>query len=429
MSTTSGTNVDAGLGEVVTGRRRYEIVRKLGAGGMAEVYLCTMFAGHGFARPVALKIIRSEYADRKSFAEQFAQEARFASMLSHPSIIDVLDFDRDLRGRLFLAMEYIEGVDLHALTVGRAMPPSLAIHVATEVLRGLGYAHELPHGGNVRGIVHRDVSPQNVLLSWHGAVKVADFGIAKALTTSGVLSGFKGKAAYMSPEQAMGDPIDARSDLFSLGVVLWEMLTARRLFQGGKAQEVIARIMFGDIAPPSTVRPVASDLESVVMKLLAKERDARYPTARAAIADLLSCRDVPRNGPGELVSFLAKRYPSGSQYAQPAPKGTAAGGTAATESLFSTNPDTDHASSETEADGSDSDAPGALAEQVKWPGRTEPAMPRSIAGSRSEAVQARAPSVRQAPRRVPNIELWLAAFVLAVFVFVALLLTMRGGPP
>ena len=312
------------LRELVGGGRRYQVVRKLGAGGMAEVFLCTMFAGDGFSRPVAVKVVREDFAKHAKFCELFAQEARFAAMLLHPNIVNVLDFARDSTGRMFLVMDFIEGVDLAQLMAGRALPPSVAIHLAAEVLRGLDYAHRLPQGAEVQGIVHRDVSPANILLSWLGAVKVADFGIARAVTTSGILSGLKGKTSYMSPEQADGKPIDARSDLYSLGVVLWEMLTGRRLFQGPHAKAVLTRVILGDVPPPSSVRPVAPDLEQVVMQLLAKDRDARFPSARAAVAALSACDEASRNGSSELVAYLAKRFPPDSQRAVRAPKGTKA---------------------------------------------------------------------------------------------------------
>ena len=312
------------LHELVGGGRRYQVVRKLGAGGMAEVFLCTMFAGDNFSRPVAVKVVREDFAKHAKFCELFAQEARFAAMLLHPNIVNVMDFARDEAGRLFLVMDYIEGVDLQHLTAGRALPPSVAIYLAAEILRGLDFAHRLPFETGMRGIVHRDVSPQNILLSWFGGVKVADFGIAKAITTSGILSGLKGKTSYMSPEQADGKPIDARSDLYSLGVVLWEMLTGRRLFQGPHAKAVLTRVILGDVPPPSSVRPIAHDLEQVVMKLLAKDRDARFQSARDAVAALVTCEDAPRNGPGELVAYLAKRFPPDSQRAVRAPKGTKA---------------------------------------------------------------------------------------------------------
>jgi serine/threonine protein kinase len=303
--------------EVRGSRRRYEIVRQLGAGGMAQVFLAMLHGGEGFMRPVALKVVRPEFCNVAEFSELFVQEARFASMLNHTNVVNVIDFDRDASGRLFLAMEYVDGRDLSAVLDGRPVPLSLAIHIAIEALRGLGYAHALPEGSAVRGLVHRDVSPQNLLLSSTGAVKVSDFGIAKALTSTGILSGFRGKAAYISPEQAQGIPIDGRSDLFALGVVLWEMITAKRLFQGLRPREVLTRIILGEVPRPSSVRPVPSDLEAVVMRLLAKAREERYATAADTIAALVQCQDAPRNGTGELVAFLAKRFPTGSQHAIP----------------------------------------------------------------------------------------------------------------
>jgi serine/threonine protein kinase len=327
-SGTSGTVPPRPPHEIQGTRRRYEIIRSLGAGGMAQVFLATLHGGEGFTRAVALKVVRPEFSNFAEFSELFIQEARLASMLNHSNVVNVIDFDRDASGRLFLAMEYVEGRDLSAVLDGRPIPPSLAIHIATEVLRGLAYAHELPEGSAVRGIVHRDISPQNIMISSTGAVKVSDFGIAKALTTSGILSAFRGKASYMSPEQAEGHPIDGRSDLFSLGVVLWEMLTAKRLFQGLRPKEVVTRIILGQVPPPSSVRPVPSDLEAVTMKLLAKAREDRHATAAATIAALVQCQDAPRNGTGELVAFLAKRFPAGSQRAVPAAAATGSGGSA-----------------------------------------------------------------------------------------------------
>src|SRR5262249_34902529 len=158
-------------------RSRYQLGERLGAGGMAEVFRATIFGAEGFARPVAVKRVLPGFASPQ-FASMFVEEARLASLLSHPNIVTVLDFDRDPDGRLFLAMEYVDGRDLARLAESGLLPFSAVHFVISEVLRGLGYAHELPNGGTVRGLVHRDVSPHNVLLSWEGAVKVSDFGIA-----------------------------------------------------------------------------------------------------------------------------------------------------------------------------------------------------------------------------------------------------------
>jgi hypothetical protein len=164
----------------------------------------------------------------------------------------------------------------------------------------------------MRGIVHRDVSPHNVLVSWEGAVKVSDFGIAKARAASNATASvfIKGKPQYMSPEQANGQPLDGRSDLFAVGVMLWEMLTGQRLFVGQTTQEVLARMLFAPIAWPRQVRPdVPVDLERVAMRLLERNLLARYATAEDAIADLLACKDAPRAGRDELIAILTERFP------------------------------------------------------------------------------------------------------------------------
>jgi eukaryotic-like serine/threonine-protein kinase len=208
-------------------------------------------------------------------------------------------------------MEYVEGRDLASLAETGLLPFPIVNFIISEVLCGLGYAHELPAAGPVRGLVHRDVSPQNVLLSWEGAVKVSDFGIAKAREASAATASLliKGKVAYMSPEQANGEALDGRSDLFAVGIMLWELLTGRMLFDG-TAREALAQVMFGPIPRPSSVRPgIPSDLEAVAMRLLERDRSARYANAGLAIDDLASCADAPRGGGRELARLLAARFP------------------------------------------------------------------------------------------------------------------------
>src|SRR6185503_11751837 len=164
----------------------------------------------------------------------------------------------------------------------------------------------------MRGIVHRDVSPHNVLLSWEGAVKVSDFGIAKARSASSATASelIKGKPAYMSPEQANGESLDGRSDLFAVGVMLWELLVGRRLFVGQDTRATLAAVLFGQIPRPRSLRSdVPKDVERVAMKLLERDLPARYATAEQAIADLLACADAPRDGREALVTTLAERFP------------------------------------------------------------------------------------------------------------------------
>src|SRR5262249_22732720 len=267
-------------------------------GGMAEVFRADSLGAEGFARPVALKRVLAGLSEQQAFATLFCDEARIASQLSHPNIVSVLDFDRDPDRRLFLVMEDGACQHLGAVLHAGRLPPSVAIFIATEMLHGLAYAHKLPNPSHgIRGVVHRDVSPHNVLVSWEGAVKVSDFGIAKALGSGYASGSVQGKPAYMSPEQVNGEPLDGRSDLFAVGIVLWEALTGARLFKGDLAKETFGQILFRDAPRPSTVRPgIPADLERVVMKLLARERNHRYETAEAVIDDLARCKANPPNG-------------------------------------------------------------------------------------------------------------------------------------
>lgn len=278
---------------------------------MAEVFAGSTVGAEGFSRRIAIKRVLPGYSDNAAFAQMFVSEARISSQLVHPNIVSVLDFDRDADGRLFLVMELVDGADLDALLATGVLPHAVVIFVIAEVLRGLGFAHDLPTASDLRGVVHRDVSPHNVLLSWEGAVKVSDFGIAKARAASAATASvfIKGKPAYMSPEQANGQPLDGRSDLFAVGAMLWEMLVGRRLFVAEDTRATLAAVLFGQIPRPRALRPdVPRDLERVAMKLLERDLAARYATAEQAIADLMSCGDAPRAGREALMTVLAERF-------------------------------------------------------------------------------------------------------------------------
>jgi len=290
---------------------------------MAEVFLGSTVGAEGFSRRVAIKRVLPGFSENPAFAKMFVDEARISSRLVHPNIVSVVDFDRDPEGRLYLVMELVEGRDLDALASTGPLPIPVVIFVIAEVLRGLGHAHDLPvvedrllEGSqtirSMKGIVHRDVSPHNVLLSWEGAVKVSDFGIAKARSASQATASefIKGKPAYMSPEQANGEQLDGRSDLFAVGVMMWELLVGRRLFVGGDTRTTLAAVLFGQIPRPRSLRSdVPKDVEKVVMKLLEREQPARYTTAEAAIRDLLDCAAAPRDGRELLKTTLAERFP------------------------------------------------------------------------------------------------------------------------
>jgi serine/threonine protein kinase len=290
---------------------KYRLDQRLGGGGMAEVFLGSTVGAEGFSRKVAIKRVLPGYSDNEQFAKMFVEEARISSQLVHPNIVSVLDFDRDPEGRLFLVMELVEGKDLDALVGTGLLPYPVVIFVIGEVLRGLGYAHDLPVGNESRGVVHRDISPHNVLLSWSGAVKVSDFGIAKARAASEATASvfIKGKPAYMSPEQANGQPLDGRSDLFAVGIMLWEMLVGRRLFTGEDTRATLAAVLFGQVPRPRSLRAdVPKDLERVTMKLLERDLSARYPTAEHALHELLDCADSPKAGREALIAALGERF-------------------------------------------------------------------------------------------------------------------------
>ncbi len=292
---------------------KYVLDAPLGQGGMAEVFRGHTIGAEGFQRPVAVKRVLPDASRNPAFAAMFVSEAKLSSRLQHPNIVNVLDFDRDHEGRLYLVMELVEGRDLDSLLESGRLPFSSMIYVISEVLRGLGYAHDLPAGADgVRGLVHRDVSPHNVLLSWNGAVKVSDFGIAKAraATAASASVAIKGKPAYMSPEQINGSPLDGRSDLFAVGVMLWQMMTGEYLFASGTTAETLARVLFSPVPSPRTIAAdVPPDLEAVTMRLLAKDPAQRYATAEDAIEDLLRCAHAPRDGRRELEQLLLQRFP------------------------------------------------------------------------------------------------------------------------
>jgi hypothetical protein len=253
----------------------YEIVRRIGAGGMAEVWLGRRAGAAGFAKPVAVKRLLPEVAGEEELRAMFVEEARLQAGLSHRNLVQVFDFGEN-GGERFLVMEYVEGTDLGAL-LGREgrLSPALALHVAAEIADGLDYLH-------ARGIVHRDVSPGNVYLSRAGEVKLGDFGIAKAKapglrTERGRL---KGKLAYLAPEQARGEAVDARADLYALGLVLFEMLTGGRYLEGEAEADVLRAAM----NPLARAADAGASVDAVVGWLLKPRREDRPSAARFAAA-------------------------------------------------------------------------------------------------------------------------------------------------
>ncbi len=271
----------------------FEVIRRLGIGGMAEVFLAKKRGAEGTYKLLVLKRILPAYVSSRRFRAMFAEEAQLATRLNHPNIVQVYDFqDYGDDGQL-LSMEYVEGPDLRRLIKAarqkqQRLPPPLSAYIIAEVAKGLHYAHERKdEGGKPIDIVHRDVSPQNVLLSYDGAVKVADFGIASANMFREEPGVLKGKTAYMSPEQARAEKVDRRTDIYSLGVVLHEMLTGRPLHGDLEGDELLEAVRRGQVEPPSTYAlGIPGELDELVMKTLAHNPAERFQTAREMAAAL-----------------------------------------------------------------------------------------------------------------------------------------------
>jgi beta-lactam-binding protein with PASTA domain/predicted Ser/Thr protein kinase len=257
---------------------RYQVLRKLGAGGMANVYLAE---DQELGRRVAIKILNERHANDEQFVERFRREAKNAAALSHPNIVSIYDRG-EAEGTYYIAMEYLDGRSLKELIVGNGPAPvNVAIEYARQILSALRFAH-------LKGIVHRDIKPHNVLVDSDGRVKVTDFGIARAGASQMTEAGsIVGTAQYLSPEQARGTAVDQRSDLYSLGIVLYELLTGVLPFNGDTPVEIAMKHLSQMPEPPSAKRPeLPHDLDLVVMRALAKDPDDRYQSAEEMDADL-----------------------------------------------------------------------------------------------------------------------------------------------
>src|SRR4029079_14739320 len=271
---------------------RYSVVRHLASGGMAELFIAKQEAMGGFEKPVVLKLLQPRYAENPRVVSMFLDEAPPAAKLNHPSIVHLYDVAED-GGQKYIAMEYIHGETVadivkRGLAVNNYLPLEHAVHVVRQSAAGLAYAHERREAdGHVLRIVHRDVSPTNILVSYEGQTKIVDFGIARAQDELKEESGTRpGKASYMSPEQVRGEPADYRSDIFALGIILYELTLCQRLFRG--APEVIMRKIVDDpVTPPTAInRDYPPTLELIVMKALEKRPEDRYQTAEEMSHDL-----------------------------------------------------------------------------------------------------------------------------------------------
>ena len=268
--------------------QRYRVIKRLEAGGMAEVFIGEAQSVQGFKKKVAIKRVLPHLAQNQNFIGMFLDEARLGARLTHANIVSVTDIGA-ADGTFFIVMEYVEGANLKKIIEtlrqqGRPFPLKEAIYLCMEACRGLSFAHELEDdAGKLLNIVHRDVSPPNILISKRGEVKVTDFGLAKASTQlektdPGVV---KGKFSYLAPEAAQGENVDARADLFAMGIVLWEMLAGRRLFLGETDYQTVKLVQQAQVPSLSRLNPeVDSEFEKVLGKALARDPRERYQSAR-----------------------------------------------------------------------------------------------------------------------------------------------------
>lgn len=282
----NGPISDSRVGTYFLGR--YRVVDEIGLGGMASVHLARMDGLGGFQKWVAIKKIHSHLVQDESFIQMFLDEARIAARISHPNVATVFEVGQHER-TYWIAMEYLHGEPLREVMrrteeLGAPMPPEIACRVIADAAEGLHSAHELlGKNGEQLQVVHRDVTPHNLFVTYDGTTKVVDFGIAKfASRMSSTLAGtLKGKLAYMSPEQVHGEALDRRTDIFALGVVLWELTTGQRLFRMESDLDTLAKVQECAVPRPSSlVRGYPIDLEKIVMKALAKNRGERFKTAR-----------------------------------------------------------------------------------------------------------------------------------------------------
>lgn len=300
---------------------KYRIVRDVGIGGMAQVFLASREGPEGFSKPYVIKRILPQYSQDEQFARLFVIEAKVAALLDHPNIVHVFDFEIE-NGNYYLVMEYVAGASLTNILranrrKGVPLGAQIAVEIGVAVAHALAYAHEvtLPDGKPL-DLVHRDISPGNVLVSRDGAVKLADFGVVKSSMAATVVGVVNGKWAYMSPEQISGQVVDQRSDLFSLGIVLYEIITGLRLFRGENPAATASRVMEAPVRrPKEIVSDLDPRLDHIIMKLLERDLRMRYQSAAALASDLEVLRASPyfSAGAARLRSLVRTLFPEAEQ--------------------------------------------------------------------------------------------------------------------
>jgi serine/threonine protein kinase len=291
----------------------YRLVRRLGVGGMAQTFEAIRHGPGDFSQRVCLKLVLPFFRDNQAFVELFKQEAKLAAKLRHSNIVGVIDFG-EIDGTLYMALELVDGADLQVLLDAqdrKRLPHEHVALVGRDLARALEHAHNPPGTGNdghdLGAIIHRDISPSNVMISRHGEVLLTDFGVAKAVTdTQGEQSNVKGKIPYMSPEQLMGEALDGRADLFALGVVLFEALTGKRPYAGANEPATIMLALAGDHVPLSELAPgTPLELRRVIESLLEPDREER-PQDAATLVELLDEIAPPSRVRRELGKMVAR---------------------------------------------------------------------------------------------------------------------------
>jgi serine/threonine protein kinase len=296
---------------------RYEVLAKLASGGMAVVYVASAQGAAGFERIVAIKVLHANLAYEEEFIHMFLDEARLAALIRHPNVVSTIEISDSMETGYYLVMEYIEGDHLGALLsgahkAGASLPVPVVLRIILDALSGLSAAHNLhDDAGRAVSVVHRDVSPHNILVGRDGVSRLTDFGVAKAEdrlthTREGQV---KGKLAYMAPEQASTGVSDTRSDLFSMGIILWECVTGRRLFRAESTAATLTRLLSEEIALPSAIDASLAPLDSVLRKALDRDPSLRFQTAEEFIEAIeSSARGLAGLASRRAVGKAVKQY-------------------------------------------------------------------------------------------------------------------------
>ncbi|MBN1256539.1 MAG: serine/threonine protein kinase [Planctomycetes bacterium] len=298
---------------IIRGANNYRLMRKIAQGGMGTIYEAQQYGAEGFVKTMVIKAILPKYSDNKEFVDMFIGEAKLVANLVHENIVQIYQLGRDINGMYYIAMEYMDGINLESFLLrhrecGRPVPIEMGCFIASRICRGLEYAHaKCGEDGTPLGIVHRDVSPKNILISKEGTVRLTDFGVAKARNFMDQQEGevLMGKVEFMSPEQADYQVTDARSDIFSLGIVLYELLTDINPFEVDDVNETLERVKTHPIPDPREYRKdIPEEVVNILIKSLQRSLKKRYQDATELGYDLEYYMYHDRYGP--TVQVLAK---------------------------------------------------------------------------------------------------------------------------